>query len=555
MATTPRPYLWQFCVKRAEGINSTGGVIEYFTGEAQSLYLHNGITEKDLTFSEGHWESAVASNENDLQTDAYSQMSLTHPATGSVYGSAIKEAEETNTLYLLRYTYAKDMGKFVSNGNYRAQVDNPIIQVNIDVKNWNSDAFTKQETLFIPGAKMYLGITMGDSNIYDLCEAYVDAVDFQYSKATVQISGRNRLGHLVSVQTINAQGKMTGTIKSLCEWVLTSIGIDRYVVADNSTTMTLEYAASDTGMSLLDKISDKASGYETGSDWAVEEMPDGTIIIGYNAFRGQYLPKSVFKYGMSELFKRSSSKSIDGAYSKIYCTGKDSNGNDLTPVIEDVTTWRIWTVASNKTYFPAPLENVTQAQLADYAKTLAKQLKRTGLNEVYSSTIRPQLLVGDYATIVNGESEKDIGVITQVTHNFGEKGFKTEFCADSGGNKQAILTRSADSDEKVYTSSRRNGGNNRAKQVLDFIRNTAVNVVRTYNGGGGGSQATGVQDVLVDGTSVVSDNVANIDLTGKQNALTAGDRITITSDVISSDIAPFSIVDGKMCITYKGEVE
>ena len=42
-----------------------------------------------------------------------------------------------------------------------------------------------------------------------------------------------------------------------------------------------------------------------------------------------------------------------------------------------------------------------------------------------------------------------------------------------------------------------------------------------------------VDDVLVDGTSVVNNKVANIDLTGKQDVLTEGDNVKIENDVIS----------------------
>lgn len=45
---------------------------------------------------------------------------------------------------------------------------------------------------------------------------------------------------------------------------------------------------------------------------------------------------------------------------------------------------------------------------------------------------------------------------------------------------------------------------------------------------------TKIEDVQVNGTSVVENKVANIDLTGKQDTLTAGTNITIENNVISS---------------------
>lgn len=546
--TTPRPYLWQSLQLRGAA-DGTGGMAHYFTAEAQSLYLHSGIATKDLDVPDGHWQELVAGDEDVISDEPYSQLSWTHPATGSLYGTAILPDDDSTILYLLRYTYVKDIGALIQTGNYRAQVDNPITQVNAEVKNYNSDAFTKNETLFMPGAKVTLGLTMGDSDIYKISESYLDQIDFTYNKATVPISGRNRTGVLLNDPTINELGNKTDTVTNLCAWVLDTLGVDNYAIEENNTQFTLEYNASDTGLKLLQTISDMASGYADGTDWGIEEMPDGKIIIGFNGFRGSYLPKSVFKFNNAELFKRQSNKSVDGAYSKIYCAGKAPGGQDLEPVVLNITQWKYWALPTNKTYFAPVLENATQEELGKYALTLAKQLKRTGLTETYNTTIKPQLLVGDYATANN----KDIGIINQITHTFGEKGFFTDFVADSGGDKKSLLTRSS-SDENVYTSARRLGGTNRNRRLIDFIQNTAKEVVRTSGGGGGGGgSSSGVQDVQVDGHSVVDGGVALINLTGKQDKLTAGDRIAMNGSTISAGIEPFSIVDGKMCITYKGE--
>lgn len=547
--TTPRPFLWQSLQLLGEA-DGLGGMAHYYTDEAQALYLHDGIATRMMDVEDGHWQDAVTGDEEIITDDGYTQMSWTHPATGSIYGTAILPDDDSTLLYLLRYTYVKDIGAFIQSGNFRAQVDNPITQVNAEVKNYDSDAFIKDQTLFMPGAKITLGMTMGDSNVYKMCESYLDQIDFTYNKNTVSISGRNRTGVLLNDNTINESGKKTDTVSNLCAWVMDTIGVDRYQIEENNSTFTLEYTASDTGLKILQTIADMASGYSSGTDWGIEEMPDGTIIIGFNGFRGSYLPKSVFKFNNEELFKRSSNKSVDGAYSKLYCAGKTSGGVDLEPVIVNITQWKYWALPANKTYFAPVLENTTQGELANYAMTLARQLKRTGLNESYNCTIRPQLLVGDYAT-ANG---KDIGIINQITHTFGEKGFFTDFVADSGGDKQALLTRSSN-DEKVFTSTRRLGGTNRKRSIIDFIGQTTKDVLRASGGGGGGGGASGVGDVTVDGVSVVDGGVAKIILTGKQDVLTAGDRITIDNDTISASIAPFSIVDGKMCMTYKGEVE
>ena len=88
-----------------------------------------------------------------------------------------------------------------------------------------------------------------------------------------------------------------------------------------------------------------------------------------------------------------------------------------------------------------------------------------------------------------------------------------------------------------------------------------VNQVNQLIDGGGGSG--GVSDVQVDGSSVVNDGIAEIELannyynksqtdtllSAKQNTLTAGDGIKISSDVISLDY--LSVVNGEVCITFE----
>ena len=63
MATTPRPYLWEFCTKRADVVDGLGGMAHYFTEDAQSFYLHNGISAKNMVVDDGQWDDATASGE------------------------------------------------------------------------------------------------------------------------------------------------------------------------------------------------------------------------------------------------------------------------------------------------------------------------------------------------------------------------------------------------------------------------------------------------------------------------------------------------------------
>jgi hypothetical protein len=109
---------------------------------------------------------------------------------------------------------------------------------------------------------------------------------------------------------------------------------------------------------------------------------------------------------------------------------------------------------------------VDETQLAVYAAAAAEELQYVGMSEAFSSPIRPQLLVGDVASVFYaGETEAtDLGVITDITHHFGETGFFTDFTVDSGG----VVTDGED--YSVISRSAVLKGYNRKKRRSDLIR-------------------------------------------------------------------------------------
>lgn len=464
MATTPRPYLWQFNVLRASSVENTGAAVHYFSEDAQTLYLKNGIAGRQLFVDDGHWEEAEAEEEVNITSDEYSDLSFTHPANGNLYGVAILPGDES-TLYLLRYGYMKDISKFISQADYMLQADNPITQMTANMKNYSEPVFTKQTTLFEPGAKVTMGLMMGDSPLYEIGQAYLDEINFGYNRSNLSISGRNSIGHLLNDQTFDAVITYNDEATEVVKSILEHFGITKFFVEENSTTIKLKCAANDSGLKALQTLSDIMSDpLEDDKNWDIEETPDGTLIIGYDEFRSYYMPKSRFEFnGRSDIFKRSSSKMVDGAYTRVYCTGKTTGGSDLQPVSVPVNTFPYWSLGAHKTYFAPTLEEVTQSQLQTYAEQLAKQLKYTGITESYEMPIRPQLLVGDVVDITIDNTIQSIGTITEVQHILGERGYKTSFTVSSGGDATNVGT-------KVYTNARRNKGNNRKKRITDFIK-------------------------------------------------------------------------------------
>lgn len=115
------------------------------------------------------------------------------------------------------------------------------------------------------------------------------------------------------------------------------------------------------------------------------------------------------------------------------------------------------------------------------AEDYARSLQYVGIGESFSSPLRPQLLPGDIAEIYEtGDSEAvSLGLVTELSHNFGESGFFTDFSIDSGGSATdstdyTIISRAAILD-----------GYNRKQRVIDLVGLiSGKKAVSVFSGGG-----------------------------------------------------------------------
>ena len=204
--------------------------------------------------------------------------------------------------------------------------------------------------------------------------------------------------------------------------------------------------------------------------WRMAELPDGKIIIGDEAFVSSRVANSYYEFhGEKEVFKRKTKKAADAAYTHVLVTGDDG----IDPVYLEVTHFPYWSLGEHKTAHVDAPSGLTADELAVYAAAVAKELQYVGMSEAFTSPIRPQLLVGDVASVYyTGETEAtDLGVITDITHSFGETGFVTDFTVDSGG----VVTDGED--YVVISRSAILGGYNRKQRFADLIRVVASKTV------------------------------------------------------------------------------
>ena len=452
--------IWDF-YRTIGQADATGAVVHYYDGESQSFYLSGGIATRLARVEEGHWEDSVLSGELEMTDDMYNVLALDHPSNGVLQGAAILG----NELYYLRYTYAMDISNLVETGTWMAQVDNAVTQLSVCLINIKNYLFTAENTLFNPGAKLTLKFRLGDSDAYSICVAYLDEIIFDQTADTVSISGRNAVGYFLKDQTFDFDNEYSGYPKAVIESILQLAGMERFSVMQGGSVSPFVF---DSGTSLLDGINQILECCA----WKIVEAPDGEVVIGDDSFIATWLPTGYYTFhGDHEVFARKTSKSADAAFTNVLVSGDDG----ITPVRITVNNFSFWRLGGHKTAHISAPSGMSAGELSAYAASIATQLQYVGMGESFTSPLRPQLVIGDVAEVFyDNESEAtSLGLITEIKHTFGSKGFQTGFNIDSGG-----VVNSGGS----YTIvSRKNalGGYNRSQRMTDFVRNEATNITRS----------------------------------------------------------------------------
>lgn len=463
MATTTNPLVWDF-YRSVDGVENLGGVIHYFDEMSQSLYLSSGLKTDVALVPEGHWDSAEITSDIQINEEAdVSELRFDHPSNGILYGVSYNGGELT----FLRYIYGMDISHIVDSWSWLTQTDNAIAQFDSAVRNIDADVFGMDASLFQPGAKITVHIFMGDSNAYPIGTVWLDESGYSQLEDTVKVSGRNTIGYYLKDQTFDDTTVFEGTVTEVLTGILDYAGLTNYVVQPLETTKKFEFKPSDTLLSGIEEVLDF---YTTIDDkMEIVELTDGTICIGFDYWISTYLPRNYYSFDDGrEVFKRNTTRSSDGSYAKLRVTGRDADGNELTPVTVDVENFRYWSLGSHRTKHLTAPDGLTQSGLQSWADAQAKIFQHIGIAEDFVGPFRPQLVVGDIAEVVRGDVGTSLGVITQVKQVFDrQNGFVTEFSVDSGG----VAT---DADGYViYSRSAKVNGYNRKQSIIDLVRYTA----------------------------------------------------------------------------------
>lgn len=453
MAATTTPLVWDF-YREVSGASGLGSCLEYFTEDSQSLYLASGLKTRLAMVEDGHWEDAEPGAEIGILEDTPSLSAWDHALNGQLFGVGVSGTE----LIFYRYLYARELSDIIKDGTWRAKADSQITQAALTLKNPGEEMVLGEGTMFEPGARVTVSVVMGNSRPYPVGVAFTDEIDYDAQQPTFSISGRNTIGYRLNQQTFDGETEFHGDGHQVMEWIFQRAGILNYAIGPSSAEIDWSFKPSDTFYAGIQKI------FEIFPGWGMIELPDGKIVVGYAFWRQQYAANSIYQFLLgAEVIKRRTRKSADAAYANVRVTGKDAAGAELTPVYLPVQTFRHWALGTTKTKHVTAEDGMTQEQLQAFAEQTAAELAHIGVGETFSGPMRPWLLCGDIASISeDGETSTDIGLITGITHRFGDSGFFTDFSVDSGGSAEISTV-----DAVTRTASVR--GYNRRQDLADLI--------------------------------------------------------------------------------------
>lgn len=335
---------------------------------------------------------------------------------------------------LLIYEFQYDMSKYLSSGSIKHSIDSPISSFTLTLENTVDEeteiegpvVMNENYTLLSPGAKVVFGFNMGEDYILlDMGTFYIDRSNFSLLSETANVDGRNLIGKALKDQTLNSNNIIAyDTITNIVDGMLedANLGVDQYQVQNESTYRRFNFDPTKTVYSALEEI------LQSMIDWKMEETVEGEIVIGDPTY-SLFPSRSTYSFQRGkDIFSRDITMDDQESYRKVCVHDKDWT----ISVYEDVVSYTGWNLQSNKTLFVEVSTGTTLANAQAIAAELADRLESVGKVETFTGPFRPQLLVGDGATIVDGDST-ELGLITEITHNFGKSGFSTTFVVDSGG--------------------------------------------------------------------------------------------------------------------------
>lgn len=415
------------------GQGTSPDVLQFYDTSAQVFSLSAGeLVGVPILPLEGSYDSPVFDDQVNISPDT----NISNFSVNGLNGFGAVGSYLTSTTHkLLIYEYALEMDRFLDSGTIKLSGDKPVASFTLTLDNpidEGSDkqlnvAISEKEALLAPGAKVALIFSMGDADEeLEMGSYFIDRSDYSVLRETVNVDGRNLIGKALSDQTLDENNTLPfnfihNVLSTMFENA--NLSTDQFLIETSTTQNSFQFEPNTSVLNALNEI------LKATINWKAEELFDGTIVVGspnYSAFTqpGSY----TFNRG-TDIMTRNIARDDMSVYRRVCVHTSDYS----VKVYRDVLAFSGWNLQSNKTLYVSVPDGTLEPQAILYAEELALRLGNVGKIESFTGPFRPQLMPGDQAHIVAPDGTYDLGVITEVTHRFGKKGYFTDFTVDSGG--------------------------------------------------------------------------------------------------------------------------
>lgn len=419
-----------FEVIKEVGTGNYPDLIHFANTQAQVFNIDDGKLSgmpSDL-IDNGEWEDVEFQSEVNVSPDE----DMSHFEIKVLPGFGIVGGYKTgDTHKLIIYEFAFEMDAYLNSGSIKHSIDNPISSFTLSLENPDlkdpekpgNVALSEKSSLLSPGAKVLFKFGVGnEESEFDLGTFYVDRSNFTLLSETANVDGRNKIGKVLKDQTIDEYNEYWyDLISEHIKTILEQSGLQNheYLISNTALEGWFSFSPNTTPLKAIETM------LEVLPSWKIRELGDGTIAVGTGfESNGMY----VF-YRDKDIFGRQITRDDAEVYNRV-CVHTNNFGK---AAYRDVASFQSWNLQAKKTLYVQVAEGLKYTDLESYADELALRLENVGKLETFTGPFRPHLMVGDEAVIVDADGSQSLGLITEITHNFGKSGFYTDFTVDSGG--------------------------------------------------------------------------------------------------------------------------
>lgn len=346
------------------------------------------------------------------------------------------------------YMLPTDITQTLLNGSISLSKDSAVSSASFTFQNVKGFLLKRYRSLVAPNAKIELYFSMGDSHEIALGKWFIDRVSTSVPGNDVSVSARNTIGKLLKEQSFDETISFKQpTLSENLKAILAYGGVEDFFVGDPAKNWQISFESQNSLLSGIEDVIGILPGYK------IEETYDGTIGIGpYSDTRFEQ-PSTYYFERDKNCFNYSTEYCDEQTYARI-CVSCDDPPNTI---YTDVPPHKLWPMPAHRTLFVKTPNGATLNELQAYADDLSESVGMTGRTETFAGRFTPQMVIGDEVQMTANGETNSIGIVTSVRHNFGTKGFFTEFTIDSGGRKGKPLL-------KDYVS--QITGNKKSKAVI-----------------------------------------------------------------------------------------